>query len=88
MFVLGMLAIRYATRAFARDQNGQGLVEYALIIGLIALGAMIALSFLAGGIGNAFEMVSDNLEAVDTQEDPLEIAVHHGHGWCHHHGGC
>jgi len=79
---------RRAVRAFARDNEGQGLVEYAVIIGLIALGAMVALSFLAGGVGGAFEMVADNLQAVVTQEDPIEIARHHGHGWCRHHGGC
>ena len=88
MFALGVLAIRYAARLFARDQDGQGLVEYALILGLIAIGAIIALSFMAGGVGNVFEMVSDNLEAIVTQQDPNDVAVHHGHGWCRHHGGC
>jgi Flp pilus assembly pilin Flp len=88
VLLIGILVLRHAARLFARDEKGQGLVEYALILGLIALGAMVALSFLAGGVGNVFEMVADNIEAVVTQEDPLEIAVHHGHGWCHHHGGC
>jgi pilus assembly protein Flp/PilA len=84
---LGVLNLRDGVRDFARDE-GQGLVEYAVIIALIALGAMVALSFLAGGVGNVFEMVTDNLEAIATNTDPIEVARRHGHGWCRHHGGC
>jgi pilus assembly protein Flp/PilA len=82
---LSVLTLRRGLREFARDE-GQGLVEYAVIIALIALGAMVALSFLAGGVSNVFEMVSDNLEAVATNMDPIDVAQHHGHGWCRHHG--
>jgi len=84
---LWVLILRRGVRDFAHD-DGQGLVEYAVIIALIALGALVALSFLAGGVGNVFEMVSDNIEAIATNSDPINVAQHHGHGWCHHHGGC
>ena len=83
----GVLILRRAARDFAGDE-GQGLVEYAVILALITLASMVALSFLAGGVGNVFEMVTDNLEAVVTNTDPIDVAQHHGHGWCHHHGGC
>ena len=85
LFWLATSAIRSA-RAFARDRDGQGLVEYALILGLVAIGVVVALSFLSGGVGNVFEMVTDNLEAAATQQDVLDVAQHHGHGWCRHHG--
>jgi Flp pilus assembly pilin Flp len=78
--------LRFDPRRFAEEEDAQGLVEYALIIGLIALGALVALTFLAGGIGNAFDMVSDHLESVITQEDPVEVGRRHGRGWCKKHG--
>jgi Flp pilus assembly pilin Flp len=38
---------------FLRDDRGQGLVEYALIIGLIAIVAFAALKFLGGRATNS-----------------------------------
>jgi pilus assembly protein Flp/PilA len=40
-----------------RDE-GQDLVEYALVIALIALGATAGMQAVAGGINNAFDSVS------------------------------
>jgi len=37
---------------------GQDLVEYALVVALIALGATIGMKSLAGGIDKAFQSVS------------------------------
>jgi pilus assembly protein Flp/PilA len=37
-----------------RDEAGQGLVEYALILALIAFAAVIAMQTLAADINNAF----------------------------------
>jgi pilus assembly protein Flp/PilA len=78
--------VRGATRAFGQDEDGAGLVEYALILALIAIGVIVALAFLAGGIGSAFEMISDNVEAVITNEDPVEVGRRHGRGWCRRFG--
>ena len=47
--------------AFAKDESGQDLIEYALVAGLIALGAITAMAGLSGKIGNAFCSVGDNL---------------------------
>jgi len=43
------------------DELGQDLIEYALVAGLIALGAVAAMSGLAGSIGNAFGSVGNSL---------------------------
>jgi len=47
--------------AFMNDESGQDLIEYALVAGLIALGAIAAMTGLSGKIGNAFNTVGNNL---------------------------
>ncbi|MFZ0747167.1 MAG: Flp family type IVb pilin [Terracidiphilus sp.] len=42
-------------------EEGQDLVEYALVVALIAFGAVAAMSTLAGGINTAFNDVSTKL---------------------------
>jgi len=37
-----------------RDESGQGLVEYALILALVAFAAVVAMQTLAQDINNAF----------------------------------
>lgn len=37
-----------------RDEGGQGLVEYALILALVAFAAVVAMQTLAQDINNAF----------------------------------
>lgn len=39
-----------------QNEEGQGLVEYALIIVLVSVALIAALGFLAGGINNAYSM--------------------------------
>jgi Flp pilus assembly pilin Flp len=80
------LHIRRAVWALAGDEQGAGLVEYALIIAVVAIGLLVVLAFLAGGIGNVFEMVADHLEAAVTSEDPIEVGRRHGRGWCRRFG--
>jgi Flp pilus assembly pilin Flp len=41
------------------DDRGQGLAEYALILGLIAVVSIIALLFLGNGISGALSTVGD-----------------------------
>jgi pilus assembly protein Flp/PilA len=43
------------------SEEGQDLVEYALVVALIALGATAGMSALAGGINKAFNSVSQAL---------------------------
>ena len=49
--------------AFMQDESGQDLIEYALVAGLIGLGAVVAMTSLSGKIGNAFDAVGNSLAA-------------------------
>ncbi len=42
-------------------EDGQDLVEYALVVALIALGAVAGMGALASGINNAFVTISTTL---------------------------
>jgi pilus assembly protein Flp/PilA len=44
-----------------RREEGQDLVEYALILALIALGATVAMKALASGISTEFNTITGNL---------------------------
>jgi len=46
---------------FWRDEQGQGLVEYALIIAVIAIAVIIAMIFLRGQLQNLFSEIGNNL---------------------------
>jgi pilus assembly protein Flp/PilA len=47
--------------AFIRDDEGQGLVEYALIIAVIAIAVIVAMIFLRGQLQNIFSNIGNNL---------------------------
>ena len=47
--------------AFFRDDEGQGLVEYALIIAVIAIAVIVAMIFLRGQLQNIFSNIGTNL---------------------------
>ncbi|HEX9436346.1 MAG TPA: Flp family type IVb pilin [Candidatus Limnocylindria bacterium] len=46
---------------FIRDDEGQGLVEYALIIAVIAIAVIVAMIFLRGQLQNIFSNIGNNL---------------------------
>jgi pilus assembly protein Flp/PilA len=48
-------------KRFVKEEEGQGLVEYALIIGLISIVAIAALTAAGGSIGDMFSAVSESL---------------------------
>jgi pilus assembly protein Flp/PilA len=48
-------------RGFVHDDSGQDLVEYALLVALVALSAITALKGLSTHIGNSFSSVSSIL---------------------------
>ncbi len=50
-----------AIMLFAAKEKGQGLVEYALILVLIAIVVIAALTLLGPQIGNIFSNISSNL---------------------------
>ena len=49
---------------FFRDQQGQDLVEYALLIAFIALACIIALQNLGGAINQTYNSISSSLSGV------------------------
>jgi pilus assembly protein Flp/PilA len=52
-----MALVRSLVSAGGRDQEGQGLAEYALILALIAIVAIIALIFLGGQVSTILSQV-------------------------------
>lgn len=49
---------------FVADDSGQGLVEYALIIALVAIGLIAILTLLRNSIGNVFNTTRNTLNTV------------------------
>jgi Flp pilus assembly pilin Flp len=66
--VITGVAVRVQNAWFAaRDkESGQTLVEYALIIALVSLAAIVALGFLSGRINNIFSRAGNSLNKVTT----------------------
>jgi pilus assembly protein Flp/PilA len=60
------MKMRNLTDAFIEDQSGQDLVEYALVLALIALAATVSMKALATNIGAAFTSVGTKLTTYTT----------------------
>ena len=61
MHSLGTLYL--ALRNLILREEGQDLVEYALVVALIAFGAITGMGVLASGLNNAFSQISSTLTA-------------------------
>ena len=48
-------------QSFFHEDDGQGQVEYALIIAVIAIAVIVAMVFLRGQIQNIFSNIGNNL---------------------------
>jgi pilus assembly protein Flp/PilA len=57
-------------QAFWSDESGQGLVEYALIIALVAVGLIAILLVLRNSIGNVFNNAATQLNNAPTNPYP------------------
>jgi Flp pilus assembly pilin Flp len=47
-----------------RKHEGQGMVEYALVLGLVAIGSIVALGTLNTSIGDLLERVAGELDLI------------------------
>ena len=63
MLKLNLLIHSLASRVFALDE-GQDLVEYALVVALIAFAATAGMNTLAGDINSAFAVIGGDLTIV------------------------
>ena len=55
------LIVSYISSLFDRDEEGQGLAEYALILALIAIVAIVALIFLGGQVSKILSNVGNSV---------------------------
>ena len=46
------------------NESGQGMVEYGLIIALVAVVAIVGLGFVGGGLGGIFDSIATELGVV------------------------
>ena len=56
-----MALVHQFLASLRRDEEGQGLAEYALILALIAIVAIVALLFLGGAISNILSTVGSSV---------------------------
>ncbi|HNX14558.1 MAG TPA: Flp family type IVb pilin [Oscillospiraceae bacterium] len=51
-------------KKFLNDENGQGMVEYGLIIALVAVAVIVAITALSGSIQGVFNKTANKLNTV------------------------
>jgi pilus assembly protein Flp/PilA len=56
------MLIQYV-KSFARNEEGQDLLEYALLVALIALVAIVAVEAAGGSVSAIFQEIADELAA-------------------------
>jgi len=49
---------------FMKNEEGQGLVEYALILALVALLVIVALRFLGGTVANTYNNIGNAMSGM------------------------
>jgi pilus assembly protein Flp/PilA len=54
-------SLYFHLRGLVEREEGQDLVEYALVVALIAFGAITSMNFLASGLNTAFSQVAVTL---------------------------
>jgi len=69
MFMNALVAVRAAGASVAtrtRSERGASMVEYALLVGLIAVVAVLAVTFLGNGISGLFSHAGNSINNVNT----------------------
>ena len=59
--MLNLLTKLYVKMQILKDENGQDLIEYVLVVALIALAATAGMSSVAANINNAFDKIGAKL---------------------------
>jgi pilus assembly protein Flp/PilA len=52
-------------KAFWNDESGQGLAEYALLLGLIVVGVVLIIKGMGAHIKNIFSKANNSLNSAD-----------------------
>ena len=60
--------LQYLHSLISRDERGQGLAEYALILALIAVLAIAAVTFLGGQINDILSDVGNSIELAHSRQ--------------------
>jgi pilus assembly protein Flp/PilA len=59
---INSMNLRHKTKSIIRDTQGQGLVEYALILLLIAVVVVLAVSYLGSTTSSAFSAANSSIK--------------------------
>lgn len=59
-----MMSLYVKIRNFLNREEGQGMVEYAMIVGLVAVGVLALLTLLGGQIGDIFTSITNALKSI------------------------
>lgn len=59
-----MLNLYVKFRNWMNREEGQGMVEYAMIVGLVAVGVLALLTLLGGQIGDIFTSITNALKSI------------------------
>jgi len=59
--VMLMFQLRHLLARFVDDEKAQGLVEYGLIIGLVAIALVAGLGLLTGSLQSIFSAITSSL---------------------------
>ena len=60
-----------AIKSFIRDESGAAVVEYSLIIALVALGVLVVFQDLGTALNNAMNEIADTINNVMEQNEGI-----------------
>lgn len=67
-----MSVLQFQLLRFAADEDGATAIEYGLIAALIAVGVLVAMTALGGGVSTMFEFISSRAgEQLDNADEFL-----------------